>query len=110
MPKPHNPQEIRICVDMRQTNKAIERERHTSPTVDDIISELGKAKVFSRLDLNQGYHQLELLPECRYITTFNTHVGLRRYKRLSFGENCAAEIFQEVIRSVIEGVPGSLNI
>ena len=110
VPKPHNPEEIRICVDMRQPNKAIGRERHISPTVDDIISELGQAKVFSKLDLNQGYHQLELSPESRYITTFSTHVGLRRYKRLNFGVNSAAEIFQEAIKSVIDGVPGSLNI
>jgi hypothetical protein len=69
VPKPHNPREVRICVDMRQPNKAIGRERHISPTIDDIISELGQAKVFSKLDLNQGYHQLELAPESRYITT-----------------------------------------
>ena len=110
VPKPHNPEEIRICVDMRQPNKAIGRERHVSPTIDDIISELGQAKVFSKLDLNQGYHQLELSPESRYITTFSTHVGLRRYKRLNFGVNSAAEIFQEAIKSAIEGVPGTLNI
>ena len=110
VPKPHNPDEIRICVDMRQPNKAIGRERHISPTVDDIISELGQAKVFSKLDLNQGYHQSELMPESRYITTFSTHVGLRRHKRLNFSVNSAAEIFQEAIKSVIEGIPGSLNI
>ena len=43
VPKPHNPEEIRICVDMRQLNKAIGRERHVSPTIDDIVSELGVA-------------------------------------------------------------------
>ena len=80
---------------MRQQNKAIGRERHISPTVDNIISELGEAKVFSELDLNQGYHQFELSPESRHITTFSTHVGLRRYKRLSFGVNSAAEIFKK---------------
>ena len=93
VPKSHNPQEVRICVDMRQPNKAIGRERHISPTIDDIISELGQAKVFSKLDLNQGYHQLELAPESRYITTFSTHFGLRRYKQLDFGINSTAEIF-----------------
>ncbi|CAB4004527.1 Hypothetical predicted protein [Paramuricea clavata] len=71
---------------------------------------LGQAKVFLKLDLNQGYHQLELAPESCYITTFSTHVGLRHYKRLNVGVNSAAEIFQEAIRSVIEGVLGSLNI
>ena len=80
------------------------------PTVDDIFSELGQAKVFSKLDLNQGYHQLELEPECRYITTFSTHIGLKRYIRLDFGVISAAEIFHEIVRSLIDGVPGSLDI
>lgn len=83
-PKPKNPDEIRICVDMRLPNKAVKRERHITPTIDDIIVELTGAKVFSKLDLNSGYHQVELSPESRYITTFTTHVGLRRYKRLIF--------------------------
>ena len=38
-----------------------------------------------KIDLNNGYHQLVLHEESRYITTFTTHVGLRRYKRLMFG-------------------------
>ena len=59
VPKPHNPEEIHICVEMRQPNKAIGRERHVSPTKDNIVSELGQAKIFSKLDLNQGYYQLE---------------------------------------------------
>lgn len=42
-------------------------------------------KVFSKLELNQGYNQLELAPESRYITTFSTHLGLRRFTRLNFG-------------------------
>ena len=67
---------IRICVDMRLPNKAIERERHITPTLDDVIS----AQVFSKLDLNNGYHQLMLHQDSRFITTFTTHMGLRRYK------------------------------
>lgn len=49
-----------------------------------MILDLNGAKVFSKLDLNAGYHPLELHLESRNITTFSTHVGLRRYKRLSF--------------------------
>ena len=84
-PKPKDPDKVRICVDMRQANTAIQRERHITPTMDDVIHELNGAKVFSKLDLNAGYHQLELHPASRYITTFTTHLGLRRYKRLNFG-------------------------
>ncbi|CAB4026689.1 Hypothetical predicted protein, partial [Paramuricea clavata] len=102
VPKPKSPNDVRICVDMRAVNKAIQRERHITPTIDDVIADLNDAKVFSKLDLNQGYHQLELSEESRYVTTFSTHVGLRRYKRLNFGVTSAAEIFQNTIRETLE--------
>ena len=59
------------------------------PTLDDIINELNGATVFSHLDMNHGYHQLELKENSRDITTFATHVGLYRYKRLNFGTRSA---------------------
>ena len=101
---------IRICVDMRAANQAIERERHPVPTVEDLIVDLNGATVFSKIDLNQGYHQLELDEDSRSITTFATHIGLFRYKRLSFGINSAAEIFQKSIEEVLQGIDGVRNI
>lgn len=95
------------CVDMRQPNNAIQRERHITLTVDDILNALNGAKVFSKLDLTKGYHQLELSPQSRYITTFSTHVGLRRYKRLNFGITSAAESLQNTICQVIHAIPGT---
>ena len=92
-PKPKSPGKVRLCVEMRQANKAIKRERHVTPTIKEMIGDLNGAKVFTKLDLNQGYNQLE----SRYITTFGTHMGLMRYKRLNFGISSAAEIFQNVI-------------
>ena len=95
---------------MRQANKAVKRERHVTPTVKEMIGDLNGARVFGKLDLNQGYNQLELAPESRYITTFITHMSLMRYKRLNFGISSAAEIFQNVIRETLEGIDGSINI
>ena len=68
------------------------------------------AKVFSKLDLRSGYHQLTLSKDSRYITTFATHKGLHRYTRLNFGTNSASEIFQKVIHDQIKHIPGALNI
>ena len=76
---------IRICIDMRLPNKASERERHITATIDAIIIELNGAQLFSKIDINNGYHQLVPHEESRYITTFTPHVGLRAYKRLMFG-------------------------
>ena len=75
-----------------------------------MIGDLNGAMVFTKLDLNQGYNQLELAPESQYITTFGTHMGLMRYKRLNFGISSAAEIFQNVIRETLEGIDGAKNI
>ena len=101
---------VRVCIDMRQANLAIKRERHISPTINELIHDLNGAKLFSKLDLNQGYNQLELDPESRYMTTFSTHIGLRRFRRLNFGVNCAAEIFQNAIRESLSGLKGAINI
>ncbi|CAB4009736.1 Hypothetical predicted protein [Paramuricea clavata] len=72
--------EIRLCVDMREANKAVQREKHPIPTVDELITYFNGATVFCTIDLVSVYHQLELLPESRHFTTFTTQVGLRRYK------------------------------
>ena len=110
-PKPKSKsKEIRICVDMSLPNLAIKQTRHLIPTIDDMIVDLNDARVFSKLNLRQGYHQLLSFPQLRHVTTFTTHVGLRRYKRLSFGINNAAEIFQNAIQNALEGLEGVRNI
>ena len=70
---------IRLCVDMRAANEAIERKRHIMPTIQDFKAEVNGSKFFSKIDLKQAYHQLELEPESRYVTTFSTHEGLYQY-------------------------------
>jgi len=57
VPKPYG--DIRLCVDMRRANHAIVRERHPIPTVDDVLYQLNGSKVFSKLDLRWGFHQIE---------------------------------------------------
>jgi len=75
---PKSSDAVRICVDMRQANKAIYRERHPIPTVDETLHELNQSTVFSKLDLRLGFHQLVLHKDSRVITTFATHLGLFR--------------------------------
>ena len=68
--------EIWLNVDLREANKAIPRTHTVLPKIDDIINELNGATVFSHLDMNRGYQQLDLKENSRNITTFATHVGL----------------------------------
>ena len=100
-PKPKSPNEVRICVDMREPNRAIKLTRYIILTVDDIIVDSNGAKVFSKLDLVKGYNQLVLAESSSNITCFTTHTCLFRFKRFCFGINSAAEIFQNTLRNVL---------
>jgi hypothetical protein len=95
---------------MRLAIEAIRRVRHPIPTVNDVSFALNGAKFFSKLDLSQAYHQLELDEQSRYITTFSTRVGLYSYKRLNYGTNAAAEIFQYTLQTALQGLKGVKNI
>lgn len=55
---PKDVDDVRICVDMRRANMAIERENHPLPTLDDFLPQLNDAKIFSKLDVKQAYHQV----------------------------------------------------
>ena len=107
---PKKNDEIRLCVDMRRANEAIIRERYQIPTVDEVLHNLNQSTVFSKLDLKWGYHQLELYPDSRSITTFTTHCGLYRYKRLMFGINSSPEVYQHVVQQTLQGCEGVANI
>ena len=102
--------EIRLCINMQMENKAILRERHPTPTVDDLIHAMNGSTAFSKLDLRSGYHQSSLAPESRYITTFSTHKGLRQFTRLNFGTNSASELFQHVVSEQIRDIPNVMNV
>ena len=84
--------DIRICVDMRQANRAVIRESHPIPTVDEVIQRMNGSKVLSKIDLSSGFHQIELNEKSREITNFTCHLGIFRYKRLMFGISSAPEL------------------
>ena len=108
MEKPNG--DIRICLDMRQANRAILREKHPVPTVEETLQEISEAKVFSKLDLNMAFHQIELHPDSRDITIFAAPDGLYRYKRLFLGVNMATEKFQQLIWQILKDCPGAHNL
>ena len=95
---------------MREANKSIERGRYPIPTVDEVLENMNGAKVFSKINLEWEYHQIELEPESRDITTFATHNGLYRYKRLIFGVTSASEQYQHEIAVALAGIEGAQNI
>lgn len=70
--------EVRLCIDMRRANQAVLRETHPLPLVDEILGSVSGAKLFSKIDIKDAYHQLEISERSRPITTFITKSGLFR--------------------------------
>ena len=101
---------VRVSLETKDVNKYIKRTWHTIPTQGELETRLNGAKFFSHLDMNNVYMQLELAEESRKLTTFYTHRGLKRFKRLHFGVNSAAEIFNEEVRKVVSLEPNAISI
>ena len=106
----HDPEIIRFCTDTRQANMAIERLRHPMPTAGDLIHGLNASTIFCKLDMNSAFLQLELDEASRHITTFITHQGLHRLKRLNFGTSATSEEFQLKIESILYAIEGCKHL
>ena len=92
VPKNHDKTKIRLCIDMREANKAIERTCYPSPSLEDLINVLQGSKLDCKLDMNNAFLQFELDSASREITTFTIHEGFHRFKRSNFGTNTASEV------------------
>ena len=101
---------VRICVDMRRANSAVLKKKYPFPTMEDVRYKIRKSKFFTKLDVRQAFHQIELNKTSREITTFTTHVGIYRYKRLFFGLNYAPEAYQQILEQIIQDLEGTINV
>ena len=99
---------LRICLDPTSLNKYIRREHIQLPTTDEMLARIGKARVFSKLDLKDGYWHVPLTTEASFLTTFNSPIGRWRYTRLPFGINSANEVFQKKVSQHFEDIPGAM--
>ncbi|VDI31121.1 Hypothetical predicted protein [Mytilus galloprovincialis] len=75
---------IRLCIDFRKINAVTSKDSYPLPNIEECLDTLAGASVFSTLDLQSGYHQIEVAPEDRCKTAFTTRYGLFEYTRMPF--------------------------
>ena len=97
---------VRVCVDLTQLNKAVQREIYPMSSVDENLAKLKNSKVFTKLDAKSGFWQIPLSDESRLLTTFVTPFGRFCFNRLPFGISSAPEIFQRMMSQILEGLEG----
>ena len=94
---PKSNEKIRLCVDYTKLNEAVKRENFPLPSTDQLLAQLSGSVLFSKLDCNSGFHQIELAEESQELTTFITPYGRYCYTRLPFGISSGPEVFHRTM-------------
>ena len=107
VPKPDG--RFRICGDFKVTvNQVLHVDQYPLPKVEDLFATLAGLRKFTKLDLSQAYLQLELHPDSMKYCTVNTHQSFYQFTQLPFGIASTPALFQKVMDSILQGVPGVL--
>ena len=92
---------LRMCVDYRPLNVVTVKNKYPLPRIDTLFDQLAGAKVFSKINLRSGYHQIKIKPHDIPKTVFSTRYGLYEYLVMSFGLTNAPAFFMYLMNSVL---------
>jgi hypothetical protein len=93
-------QSLRLCVEYRPLNAITIKNKYPLPHIDILFDQLASARVFSKVDLRLGYHQIMIRSEDVPKTAFSTRYGLYEYLVMSFGLTNAPTHFMYLMNSV----------
>lgn len=94
----------RMCVDFRLLNRNFIPDKFPLPRIDEILDSLGRAKFFSVMDLQAGFHQIPLDKNSRPYTAFSTDNGFYQWTVLPFGLNIAPSSFTRMMTIAFAGL------
>lgn len=107
VPVPKGDGKIRLCGDYKVTvNPVLAVDQHPLPKPEDLFTALTGGRRFTKLDLSQAYLQMELEKDSRTFATINTHQGLYQFTRVPFGIASAPAMFQKMMDTILQGLPG----
>jgi hypothetical protein len=93
-------QTLRMCIDYIPLNEVTTKNKYPLPRINILFDQLTGARVFSKIDLRSGYHQIHIRPKDIPKTAFTTRYGLFEYLVMSFRLTNAPAHFTYLMNSV----------
>jgi hypothetical protein len=90
----------RMCIDYKDPNEVTIKNKYPLPWIEDLFDQMRGAKVFSKVDLRSGYHQLKIRAGDVSKTDFTTRHGLYEFLVMSFGLTNAPTYFMNLMNKV----------
>jgi hypothetical protein len=97
---------IRVCVDFRKLNNVTVKDSFPMQKIEEIFQQLATARIFSSIDLAQGYFQIKMDPASMAYTAFATEHDFFEYKVMPMGLTNACATFQRGMHKVLGGYLG----
>lgn len=95
-------EKTRLVVDYRTLNNCIEKLDYKFPIIEDIIDRLSEAKVFSCLDVSQGFYHINIAEEDKPRTAFRCELGVFEFNFLPFGYKNSPAHFQAALEDILK--------
>ena len=92
---------LRFCIDFRKLNAITRKDQYPLPLIDETLARLGKAKIFTKLDIRQAFHRIRIHPDSEELTTFRTRYGSYKCKVLPFGLTNGPSTYQHYMNDVL---------
>lgn len=99
---------IRICIDFRKVNNVTVKDAYPIPIINDIFVHLSKAKVFSTIDLKNGYYQVRMEESSQEMTAFACQFGFFEYRVMPMGLTNSGATFQRLMNHVLKDLIGKI--
>jgi hypothetical protein len=92
---------LRFCINFRKLNQITRKDRYPFPLIDELLAQIGKARIYTKLDICQAFYRIRIYPDSEELTTFRTRYRMYKCKVLTFSLTNGPATYQRYMNDVL---------